>query len=327
MHAAVTTFSLRYDLRAPAHLGVDAKAQYAACLEQCQWAERVGFAAVTLSEHHTSDDGYLPSPLVMGAAILGRTDRLFLMVAALLAPLYDPIRLAEDLAVLDLASGGGRVGIVLGAGYRREEFELFGRDLKERPQLLEEAIVTLQQAWTGEAFEFRGRTVRVTPKPVSPPMLMLGGSTKAAARRAVRLGLPFLPTLPELTDYYRDLLAEQGHELPPPSSNGPLFLHVAEDPDEAWAKIAPYALHETNSYGSWLAAAPDAPGPYAAMDTADGLRGTSHHVVTPEECVELVRSLGPNGSLTLHPLMGGIPPDLAWSSLELVESRVLPNLD
>src|SRR5918992_2940382 len=97
--------SLRYDLRAPA-FGAPAESLYRAALEQCAWAEEHGFLMATLSEHHGSDDGYCPSPLVMAAAIAGRTRNLRIMVAALVVPLYDPLRLAEDLAVLDLASGG-----------------------------------------------------------------------------------------------------------------------------------------------------------------------------------------------------------------------------
>ena len=106
--------------------------------------------------------------------------------------------------------------------------------------------------------------------------------------------------------------------------DGPLFVHVAEDPDAAWAKIAPHALHETNSYGRWLAESA-ALGPYAPSNDADALRASgSYAVFTPDECVEFAKE---TGSLRLHPLMGGLPPDLAWESLELVASKVLPQLD
>ena len=185
--------SLRYDLRAPA-FGAPPEALYRAALEQCAWAEDNGFLMATLSEHHGSEDGYCPSPLVMAAAIAGRTRNLRIMIAALVLPLYDPIRAAEDLAVLDLASGG-RIDVILGAGYRREELEMFGRTLDERIPLLEEGIEVLRKAWTGEEFEYRGRRVRVTPRPARPegPGLLLGGASPAAARRAARLGLGFLP--------------------------------------------------------------------------------------------------------------------------------------
>ncbi len=175
--------SLRYDLRAPS-FGPPADALYRAALEQCAWAEDHGFAMVTLSEHHGADDGYCPSPLVFAAAVAGRTRSLRILVAALVLPLYDPIRLAEDLAVLDLASGG-RVDLVIGAGYRTEELAMFGRQMGERVALVEEGIAVLRAAWSGEEFEYRGRRVKVTPRPARPqgPALLMGGATPAAARR------------------------------------------------------------------------------------------------------------------------------------------------
>ena len=94
-------FGLRYDLRSAPGSVVAKPALYRAALEQCAWADRLGFAMVTLSEHHGSPDGYLPSPLVMAAAIAARTERLRIMISTLVATLYDPVRLAEDFAVLD----------------------------------------------------------------------------------------------------------------------------------------------------------------------------------------------------------------------------------
>jgi len=316
--------SLRYDLRAPS-FGPPADELYRAALEQCAWADEHGFHLVALSEHHGSDDGYCPSPLVLAAAVCGRTSSLRVLVAALLLPLYDPIRLAEDLAVLDLASCG-RVDLVVGAGYRPEELAMFGRRMEERVPLVEEGVAVLRAAWSGEEFEYRGRTVRVTPRPARPtgPALLMAGSTKAAARRAARLGDGFVPVDDSLWPAYEAACRELGRDAgPAPSLGGPLFVHVADDPDEAWARIAPHALHESNSYGGWQASA-EGVARYAPAQDADELRANgSYAVLTPEECVALARS---SGSLRLHPLMGGLPPELAWESLELVAAKVLPHL-
>ena len=84
-------------------------------LEQAAWAEEHGFVSIVLSEHHGSDDGYLPSPLVAAGAVAARTSRVMIGIAALIAPLHDPVRLAEDLAVLDLLSRG-RLFVIIGAG-------------------------------------------------------------------------------------------------------------------------------------------------------------------------------------------------------------------
>jgi alkanesulfonate monooxygenase SsuD/methylene tetrahydromethanopterin reductase-like flavin-dependent oxidoreductase (luciferase family) len=316
--------SLRYDLRAPA-FGPPAEALYAAALEQCEWAEGQGFELVHLTEHHCCDDGYCPSPLVLAAAIAGRTRSLRVLIAALVLPLYDPIRLAEDLAVLDLASGG-RVDLVVGAGYRPEELALYGKGMDDRVALVEEGVGVLRSAWSGEEFEYRGRRVRVTPRPVRPrgPALLMAGATPAAARRAARLGDGLVPVDPSLWPAYEAACRELGREPgPPPPMSGPLFVHVADDPERAWARIAPHALHETNSYGAWLASA-EGIARYTPADDADALRaGGAYAVLTPDECVAMASSAG---ALRLHPLMGGLPPELAWESLELVAAKVLPRL-
>jgi alkanesulfonate monooxygenase SsuD/methylene tetrahydromethanopterin reductase-like flavin-dependent oxidoreductase (luciferase family) len=319
------SLSLRYDLRAP-DFGPPAEELYRAALEQCTWAEDHGFDMVALTEHHGSDDGYCPSPLIMAAAVCGRTTTLRVMIAALILPLYDPVRLAEDLAVLDLASGG-RVDLVIGAGYRAEEMAMYGRDMADRAALIEEGIPFLRAAWSGEEVEYRGRRFRVTPRPLRPtgPALLMGGSTKGAARRAARLGDYFIPVDLSVWPAYEEACRELGKEAgPPPPMDGPLFLHVAEDPEAAWAKIAPHALHESNSYGAWEAARNDDVARYKPAADADALLAQGNYVVaTPDECVELARK---NGALRLHPLMGGLPPELAWESLELVASQVIPQL-
>lgn len=316
--------TLRYDMRAPA-FGPPAAELYQAALEQCAWAEVHGFHAVVVSEHHGADDGYCPSPVVLASAIAGLTTRVRIMIAALLMPLYDPIRLAEDLAVLDLVSNG-RVDLVVGAGYRPEELAMYGKTLADRVPLIEEGLATLRAAWTGEPFEYRGRSVRITPRPARErgPALLMAGATPAAARRAARLGDGFFPVDASLWPAYEEACRALGREPgPAPSLSGPRFVHVADDPDKAWSLIAPHALHETNAYGSWLAGA-EGVHRYEMVDDADELRaGGGYLVLTPDECVELALA---TGSLTLHPLMGGLAPELAWESLDLIASDVLPQL-
>ena len=315
--------SLRYDLRAP-DFGPPMQGQYRAALEQCAWADEHGFESVAVSEHHASDDGYCPSPVVLAAAIAGRTSRVRIMIAALVLPLYDPIRLAEDLAVLDLASGG-RIDLVIGAGYRPEELAMYGRQMDERVALVEEGVAALRTAWTGEPFEFQGRTVQVTPRPLQErgPKLLMAGATKAAARCAARIGDGFVPVDPSLWPVYKEACRDLGKDPGPAApGGGPMFIHVADDPDQAWAKIAPHALHEMNSYGQWLTSA-EGIAVYTPTEDADALRDTMYAVLTPEECVALAKEMG---ALRLHPLMGGLPPELAWESLELIESKVLPEL-
>jgi alkanesulfonate monooxygenase SsuD/methylene tetrahydromethanopterin reductase-like flavin-dependent oxidoreductase (luciferase family) len=322
----MAAIALRYDLRVPPFAGTTHAAQYAACLEQCAWADERGFDVVTLSEHHGVDDGYLPAPLTLAGVIAGRTKRVMINIAAVLIPLHDPIRLAEQLAVLDLASGS-RVGLVAGLGYRPEEFAMAGVDRAQRGKLLDEYVGVLRQAWTGEPFTWRGRTVRVTPRPKSPPMILLGGSTEKAARRAARLGIGFFPAIgdPSLADAYRAECARLGHDagfvmLP----SGPGFVHVTDDPERDWARIAPHALYDAQTYAAWQTPGQRSSVHVAGAQTIDDLRRSGvYRVVTPDECVALAET---SGAIVLHPLMGGMPPDLGWQSLELFASKVLPRL-
>ncbi len=320
------TLALRYDLRCPPFSRVSHADLYAAALEQCAWADRLGFAAVMLSEHHGSPDGYLPSPLVFGAAVAARTRNLRIQFAALIAPLHDPVRLAEDLAVLDVVSGG-RIIPVLAGGYVESEFRTFGRQLSDRPRVMEEIVPFLERAWSGEPFEYQGRTVRVTPRPVQRPRppIFMGAASAPAARRAARHADYLIPQLPEFWEIFRQERIRLGKPDPGPlaPSTGN-FVYVAEDPDAAWAKIAPYAMHEMNAYGRWMSEAGTA-GPYRPIEDPDALRATgAYPVLTPQQLIDQIRSLGPTCAVLVHPLMGGMDPELSWASLELIERKVLP---
>ena len=143
-----------------------AEALYATSLEMARWADHRGFSTIIVSEHHCAEDGFLSSPLVLAGALVGCTQSIKISVAALLAPLHDPIRLAEDIAVLDLVSGG-RVTIVAGLGYRPVEYVAMGKKFDRRGRLFDECLEVLIKAWGGEPFEYNGEIIQVTPKPAS----------------------------------------------------------------------------------------------------------------------------------------------------------------
>ncbi|MDQ1476442.1 MAG: hypothetical protein QOE62_1671 [Actinomycetota bacterium] len=328
MTSMLGTFVLRFDLRAPA-FGAPVADLYAAALDMAAWSEEHGFTAVVVSEHHATDDGYLPSPIVVAAAIAARTKHIAISVAALLVPLYDPVKLAEDIVVLDYLSRG-RVSYVAGIGYRPAEYESLGRDFGARARDMETAISVLRRAWTGEPFQHDGRTVHVLPTPYSQPhpLLCYGGGSRAAARRAARLDMPFFPQLRSqgLIDEYEQererLGLAPGFVISP--GTGPLNVFVSEDPDRTWSQIGDHLLHDARSYAQWQV---DAGLDSVALDTAttvDELRQNDvYKVVTPDDCVGLIRE---HGSLALHPLCGGIPPEIAWESLELVAGKVQPQV-
>ncbi len=320
---------MRFDMRAP-ESGAPIAALYRAALEMASWGEAEGCLVVQACEHHASPDGYLPSPLVLASAIAARTTTLPVQVAALIAPLHDPIRLAEDMAVLDVVSGG-RVSYVVAIGYRPEEYAMFGRAMRGRGKRLEVCIETLRRAWTGEPFEFEGRPVRVTPAPITPggPPLLMGGGSEAAARRAARFGMGLLAQGggASLADVYRAECERVGTTpgmcfVPPPGTVTSAF--VAEDPERAWAELGPHLLHDARAYAAWMGESHGSVTRSTAT-TVDELRAEqgSYRIFTPDEAVAHARA---QGVLLTQPLCGGLPPELAWPSLELIAAKVLPAL-
>ena len=301
--------------------------RYRAALDMAAFADQNGFSAVSVDEHHVAETGWLPSPLLLAAMIVARTERVAVNVTALLIPLYDPIKLAEDIAVLDLASGG-RFSFVAGMGYRPIEYQALDKDWHERGRRMDHVLETLFKAWSGEPFEYNGAMIRVTPTPLTRPHppFAIGGMTRAAARRAARFGLPFYPpmALRELESAYREELARQGKKgivVYPDEANAMVFLD--EDPERAWIELAPYFLRESREYASWRREGIPRPGE-AAVETISELRAQRRYeILTPAQCVDRIRSGSPGQTICLHPLAGGIPIERAWDSLRLYERKVL----
>lgn len=313
---------IRFDLRSPA-FGAATRDLYRESIQMAEYADRHGFNVVNLSEHHGSDDGYNPSPLVLGGAIAARTENLRIILGALILPLHDPVRVAEDIAVLDIISGG-RVTLVVAAGYVPSEFTMFEKTMKGRGKVVEEGVGVLRKAWSGEPFEYRNSTIKVTPRPVQEPLpILMGGSTPIAARRAGRIADGFATHLPDLYKVYEDEARALGKNPAPFVEPGPGFVHVTTDPDRAWQQIAPHALYEMNAYGEWAEQA-GVVGSYHKVDSLEDLRNSgAYAVVTPDQCMELARR---HSKISLHPLMGGMDPALGWESLRLFVEAVLPEL-
>lgn len=321
-------FMLRFDMRAP-EFGAPIGELYETAIEMAVWAERTGCVGITLSEHHCSADGYLPSPMVLASAVASRTSTVSINIAALLLNFYDPVKVAEDMAVLDAISGG-RVSYVIGLGYRREEYEQFGVDFDRRGAVMDEKVDVLLRALRGEQFEYQGRKVRCSPcPPPGRPFIAYGGQSVAAARRAGRYGLSFLGEAPNdaLEQAYLDACAEHGHEpgmFFTPKAGQVASAFVAEDPDDAWERWGKYLLHDAMTYASWLS--PEHR-PISRSDslTVEDLKAEkgNYRILTPDEAVEYIRT---HGALAMQPLCGGLPPDLAWESLHALEKHVLPRL-
>lgn len=323
-----TQLWLRYDLRGGG-IGATTQALYTAAVEQVAWAETQGFDVVMLGEHHGTDDGYMPSPIVLGAGLATRTRRIRMHICAVL-PLLNPLRLAEDLCVLDQISQG-RLEISTPLGYVPFEFGMFGIDMKRRGALSDENIQVLRAAFSGEPFEYQGRKVRVTPQPFQPggPPILVAGAVKASALRAARLGDGFMPSVPtdELFALYREECQRLGKAPGRMDAfSGTGFIHVSRDPERDWARIGKHLLHELNAYGRW-ARESGAITPFLHDVTEiETLKQTgAYHIFTPDECLaHMQQERNAGRQVMFNPLCGGLPPDLAWQSLELLAAEVLP---
>ncbi len=188
-----------YDLRNPPDSGVSDQFLYAEILDQVRWLDAIGADLVWFTEHHFVDDGYLPSWIPVAGAMSSITERVRFGTDVCLMPFNHPIRLAEDLAVLDNLSGG-RVELGVGMGYAPHEFRGFGFPVSRRVSLMDEGIEVLQRCFTGERFNYRGKRyqfddVIITPGYVQDggPPLWIAAMSEAGAARAARYNTNFLP--------------------------------------------------------------------------------------------------------------------------------------
>jgi len=229
---------------------------YRDAVEVAVRAEELGFDSVWVSEHHFLDDGYMPSLLPVCAAIAARTSRVRIGTAVLLAPLHDPVRLAEDAATVDLLSSG-RFVLGLGLGWREEEFEGLRIPLRSRRTRLVDSIAILRQAWsdglvTGtETAPYPGMSVTPKPPRSGGPPIWIGGFAEPAVRRAGAIADGFMGS-----DVTPESLAEAvgwaGEEVERRGGDPEAFevsVHLPTFPwhgDDAWERV-----RDHHWYVSW----------------------------------------------------------------------------
>lgn len=229
----------------------DLRQVYADCLADAVLAEELGLDFAWYGEHHFTDDQWTPSPLVMCAAVAARTERLRVGVSVLCLPFHDPIRAAEDVAVIDVLSGG-RFDLGVGVGSQFEEFETFGVPVGERFGRMWEAVELIERCYGDETeFSHRGRyfsypNVRFTTKPAQRPMpLWVGAFGPQSVARTARRGHHLMA--PDF-GRYATALQEAGRD-PADHFVAPMqMVALAETADAAWAAAGPGLLHFVNFY-------------------------------------------------------------------------------
>jgi alkanesulfonate monooxygenase SsuD/methylene tetrahydromethanopterin reductase-like flavin-dependent oxidoreductase (luciferase family) len=236
---------------------------YADTFEELRHAETLGFESAWASEHHFAGDGYLPSVMPMLGAFGARTRRIRIGAYVVVMPFHNPIRLAEDAAVVDQISDG-RLELAIGTGYRPDEFAGLGVDIRQRGARSAEGVEILLRAWADEPVDFHGRHydysgLDVMPKPVQRPAvpIFLGGMSKPVLRRAARLNVRGLAGRPpvELMDDYTAALAEHGRKPEDLLHMTSRFVWVDRSHKRAWADAKPAAEWVIGNYAAWFKAA------------------------------------------------------------------------
>jgi alkanesulfonate monooxygenase SsuD/methylene tetrahydromethanopterin reductase-like flavin-dependent oxidoreductase (luciferase family) len=216
-------------------------------LDHVAWVEELGFDSIWLTEHHFQD--FSPSPLTLAAAVAARTDRVRIATNVMLAPLYNPVRLAEEAATVSVLSRG-RFDLGIGMGYYEREFAGLQVNIRNRPSLFEETIEILRRAWSGKPFSFQGKRynipeLTVTPVPEAPPRIFIGGMAEPAIRRAARLGDGYLGAYnAHLRAYFDEVeaLAKTGTVCAGQQAT------IAPDIEKAKVELREYALRYVNDH-------------------------------------------------------------------------------
>lgn len=315
---------------------------YADELRLIREAEERGFDTIWLTEHHFADDGYSPSVVTLAAAIAAITTRVRIGFNLLLLPLHNAIRVAEDIATLDVLSNG-RVDVGLGMGYAPHEFAGYGVDLSQRLSLFTEGLDVLRGLWEQETFSYSGKNyqisdARLVPKPVQNPMpLWIGATSEAGVRRAGRLGAELLGLASKQRQaIYDEARVAAGYPAETSKVLQLHWTHLADSDDQAWDQAAPHFHHLLSVYAGWVTASADADkgGPKAMIPRVEELRnpgrrlmfqpvfGAPDHVsATLQESIDSVR--------TTHLALGVLPgmsPARTSRSMRLFIENVAENL-
>ena len=327
-------FGVMYDCRLRPESGFTMADVYAATVEQAALADKLGLDLVWFTEHHFVEDGYLPAFQPVAGAVAAVTKQIRISNDVLLLPLYHPVRLAEELAVLDQLSRG-RMEVGIGMGYVPVEFQAFGKSVQQRVSLMDEGIEILRQAWSDEPIRFKGKRydldgINVFPKPVQPggPPMWIAAMKEAGAKRAARFGTHLLPQGPaeEVLDPWRDEVRALGKDPADFRVGITRSVLVTDDKERDWPPIRHAERYKMAVYDGFMSATPDT---YNWGRNASGPIPQTWIVGTADECVaEITRFVKQYGitDLTTSGLPPGIDPEIMGRNLERIATEVLPRV-
>ena len=345
--AQALRFGIVHDFRCPPGSDVTMPQVYAETFEQVVLAEQLGMELCWFTEHHFMADGYLPNFVPVAGAAAALTSSIRFSTDICLMPFRDPVRLAEDLAVLDNISDG-RMELGIGMGYAAHEFAGFGLPLSRRVSLTEEAIEIVRLAWSGEPFSYEGkrytyRDLRVTPDPVQPggPPLWVAATSRAGALRAARFDTNLLPQGPKaaVLDPWKEALAADGRD-PGDKRVGIIrgvYVTDGSDPadDPVWEAVAAAEKYRRDVYVGIIKASADHKD--AARERAartgprrpDPLNPLVWTVGDADHCVAELTAMIRDHDVTDLVTWGGppgLPPSVMTASLERMAHDVIPRI-
>jgi alkanesulfonate monooxygenase SsuD/methylene tetrahydromethanopterin reductase-like flavin-dependent oxidoreductase (luciferase family) len=313
---------------------------YREVIEHTKEIEELGFDSVWLTEHHFSPNWDAPSTLPLAAVLASHTSRLRIGTWALLLPLHNPLRVAEDVLVIDQIANG-RFELGCAAGYRVEEFNGFGINRDDRPTLMEEGLTVLKHALKGQPVSVSGRffnfdDVLVTPPPTNEEVkIWSGGQVKGSVRRAARHRCHFIPSgafVRPLYDAYARQLLDQGDD---PADFGMVGFQpwfVTERPEESKERLKPHLDYRFRCRLEWYEKANDPGGGRAfaeqlqVANERDELGGV---IGDPDEITSSILEFVQRAPYTeviswASPL--GLDSETAMQSLRLFARKVMPEL-
>jgi alkanesulfonate monooxygenase SsuD/methylene tetrahydromethanopterin reductase-like flavin-dependent oxidoreductase (luciferase family) len=335
------------------HESASQESVYRGMVEQAVLADELGYTGYWIGEHHFTRHGIVGNSLTMAAYIAARTTRLRLGSAVVILPLHNPVRVAEEMAMVDILSNG-RLDVGIGSGYQRLEFNGLGVDIAESRARFAESLDAILTAWTTEPFIFSGQfgswvderaTVHPRPfqQPVPPIYIAISASPETidfAAKRGVRLlvGGPtdLLGIAPQVIERWQRAMRANGHDptgIDIPCAKG---IYVAPTDEEAEADVAQidtlWDLKLLGVIGSPISEGGEIPPGYEhwasrAQDRRKAAHsGTQRLVGSPETVAKRVAELRDSGLTYIFGSFGfpGMPPEKILRAIDLFGREVMP---
>ena len=309
---------------------------YREALEEVTRAEELGFDSVWMEEHHSVTNHYWPSPLTVLAGFATRTSRMTLGTDIVVAAFHHPVRLAEDVAMLDVMSGG-RFVLGIAIGYKPDEFALYGVDLEKRGARFEEQLAIMQGLWTQEQIEFKGTYYtlqgRLEPKPVQQPHppVWIGGWGDITLRRAATLADNWIPgptaDLKRLLAGRKQFGERRTAAGRPAPAEWPLTRDViiAESDKRAWELAEEHIMvaYRREYAGGWRHPFIDS----SIATDLDRLMEDRFIIGGPEQCIAKIRRFVEQYGMThliCRMFFPGMPHAHIMRGIELIAREVMP---